>query len=88
MGGNSKIEYLAAVEDDPQRRRPDISVAKSVLGWEPRVELLQGLSKTIQYFRSELTSQSKPPLHPDEWQGKPEEEQACKRPEDAGCKEL
>ena len=88
MGGKSTIEYLPAVEDDPQRRRPDISVAKSVLGWEPRVELLQGLSKTIQYFRGELTSQSKPPLHPDEWQGKPEEEQACKRPEDAGCKEL
>ena len=88
VGGKSTIEYLPAVEDDPQRRRPDISVAKSVLGWEPRVELLQGLSKTIQYFRGELTSQSKPPLHPDEWQVKPEEEQACKRPEDAGCKEL
>ena len=86
VGGKSKIEYLKAVEDDPQRRRPDISVAKSVLGWEPRVKLLQGLSKTIQYFRNELTSQSKPPLHPDEWQVP--EEQTCRKPEDAGCKEL
>ena len=42
VGGKSKIEYLPAVEDDPQRRRPDISVAKSVLGWEPRVKLMQG----------------------------------------------
>lgn len=86
MGGNSKIEYLPAVEDDPQRRRPDISVAKSVLGWEPRVKLLQGLSKTIQYFRNELTSQKKVPLHPDEW--RVAEEQTCEKPEDANCKEL
>ena len=86
MGGNSKIEYLPAVEDDPQRRRPDISVAKSVLGWEPRVKLLQGLSKTIQYFRNELTSQNNRPLHPDEW--RVAEEETCEKPEDPKCKEL
>jgi len=86
VGGKSKIEYLPAVEDDPQRRRPDISVAKSVLGWEPRVKLMQGLSKTIQYFRNELTSQNNRPLHPDEW--RVAEEETCEKPEDPKCKEL
>ena len=86
VGGESIIEYLPAVEDDPQRRRPDISVAKSVLGWEPRVKLLQGLSKTIQFFRNELTSQNNRPLHPNEYQV--EDEQTCEKPEDDKCKEL
>jgi dTDP-glucose 4,6-dehydratase len=39
-------------EDDPRQRRPDISVARSVLGWEPRVPLDEGLKRTIDYFRS------------------------------------
>ena len=40
--------------DDPQRRQPDISQAKIHLGWEPKVELEEGLSKTIAYFRDQL----------------------------------
>ncbi len=40
--------------DDPQRRQPDISKAKLHLGWEPKVELEEGLSKTIAYFRDQL----------------------------------
>ncbi len=40
--------------DDPQRRRPDITRAKSILQWEPKVNLEQGLSRTIPYFRSKL----------------------------------
>lgn len=44
-----------AVEDDPKRRRPDISLAKKVLDWEPRVTLKQGLAKTIEYFQKELS---------------------------------
>lgn len=43
-----------AVGDDPQRRRPDISLAKQLLGWSPIVELDTGLSRTIEWFRSEL----------------------------------
>lgn len=50
----SKTETMPAVEDDPQRRRPDISRAKKYLNWEPRVPLKVGLEKTIQYFRKEL----------------------------------
>lgn len=43
-----------AVGDDPQRRRPDITKARALLGWEPQVSLLDGLSRTITYFREEL----------------------------------
>jgi len=39
-GAQSTVRYLAAVEDDPQRRRPDISRAKKYLNWEPKVLLL------------------------------------------------
>jgi UDP-glucuronate decarboxylase len=38
--------------DDPVRRRPDITLAKEVLGWEPTVQLREGLLHTIDYFRS------------------------------------
>jgi nucleoside-diphosphate-sugar epimerase len=48
---SSNITYLDPVPDDPSRRRPDISRARSELGWEPRVALRDGLSKTIEYFR-------------------------------------
>jgi UDP-glucuronate decarboxylase len=37
--------------DDPRRRRPDITLARERLGWEPRVAIEDGLKKTIQYFR-------------------------------------
>jgi nucleoside-diphosphate-sugar epimerase len=43
-----------AVGDDPQRRRPDITLSREVLGWEPRVGLRDGLARTIAYFRGEL----------------------------------
>ena len=42
------------VIDDPQRRRPDISVAKKHLNWSPKVKLSEGLDRTIDYFRNEL----------------------------------
>lgn len=53
-GKTSKIETMPAVEDDPQRRKPDISRAKKFINWEPRVPLKIGLEKTIEYFRKEL----------------------------------
>lgn len=43
------------VEDDPQRRKPDISTAKRELKWSPKTKLMDGLSQTIQYFRQELS---------------------------------
>lgn len=53
-GKTSKMETMPAVEDDPQRRKPDITRAKNLLNWEPRVPLKVGLEKTIDYFRKEL----------------------------------
>ncbi|MBR3654918.1 MAG: SDR family oxidoreductase [Elusimicrobia bacterium] len=47
----SKIVYKPLPEDDPKRRRPDISKAKKILKWEPKVDLNQGLLKTIDYFK-------------------------------------
>jgi len=47
----SKIKYLPVVQDDPKQRCPDISLAKEVLNWEPKIELEQGLRQTIEYFR-------------------------------------
>jgi len=55
VGGESDIVHLPAVEDDPQRRRPDISRAKEKLNWEPKVPLEKGLAKTVDYFRKELS---------------------------------
>lgn len=53
-GSKSDIKYLPGVQDDPQRRRPDISLAKKELDWEPRVKLEEGLERTIDYFRKIL----------------------------------
>lgn len=48
----SRIEFRDLPQDDPARRCPDIRVARSLLGWEPKVPLMEGLSKTIDHFRS------------------------------------
>jgi len=50
----SKIVNKPMPEDDPTRRRPDISLAKSALDWAPEVQLEEGLERTIHYFRTEL----------------------------------
>lgn len=51
-GSASAIEYRPLPEDDPKRRRPDITKARQLLGWEPKVTLEEGLRETIAYFRS------------------------------------
>ena len=51
-GAGSALEYRELPQDDPVRRRPDISLAKKMLGWEPKVSLAEGLEKTISYFKS------------------------------------
>jgi len=51
-GSESKIEFQPLPMDDPKRRRPDISLAREKLGWEPKSDLREGLAKTIEYFRS------------------------------------
>jgi len=49
----SELRYLPMPQDDPTRRCPDISKAKTLLGWEPMTELREGLIKTIEFFRSQ-----------------------------------
>jgi dTDP-glucose 4,6-dehydratase len=51
----SKIVFKPLPQDDPRQRRPDITKAKKILGWEPNVPLADGLLKTIEYFRETVT---------------------------------
>jgi dTDP-glucose 4,6-dehydratase len=53
-GSTSRIVYKPLPEDDPKVRKPDITRARELLGWEPKVGLEEGLTKTIDYFRSKL----------------------------------
>ncbi len=48
----SKLVYRPIPQDDPKRRKPDITLAKELLGWEPEIPLNEGLAKTIAYFRN------------------------------------
>ena len=54
-GSKSKLVYLPLPQDDPTVRRPDISLAKEKLGWQPEIALREGLKLTIEYFEKELT---------------------------------
>ncbi|KAK7077302.1 UDP-glucuronic acid decarboxylase 1 [Halocaridina rubra] len=54
VGKKSTITHKDAMEDDPQRRKPDITRATTILGWTPVVPLEAGIKKTIQYFQGEL----------------------------------
>jgi UDP-glucuronate decarboxylase len=56
-GTKSKLVSKPLPQDDPKQRRPDISLAKKVLGWEPKIELRQGLAKTIEYFDAFLSEE-------------------------------
>ena len=58
VGSRSKIIHMPLPADDPRQRRPDISKAKIALGWEPKTDLKEGLSKTISYFENLLRAPS------------------------------
>jgi dTDP-glucose 4,6-dehydratase len=53
-GSKSKLCFVDLPVDDPTRRRPDITKARTLLGWEPKVQLKEGLEKSLDYFRSKL----------------------------------
>ncbi len=55
-GSRSEIVFEPLPEDDPKQRRPDIGKAKTMLGWEPRVGLEDGLRLTVEYFRTVVTA--------------------------------
>ena len=56
-GSKSEIAYRPLPQDDPQVRQPDITRARTLLNWEPKVDLDEGLIKTIDYFRARLKAQ-------------------------------
>ena len=53
-GSVSSLEFYELPQDDPVRRKPDISLAKKILDWEPKVLLEEGLKETIAYFKMRL----------------------------------
>ena len=55
IGSTSKIIYHPLPVDDPRQRRPDITRARTLLGWEPTVGLEEGLKKSIEYFKTRVT---------------------------------
>jgi len=56
VGGHSKLSFKPLPTDDPRQRQPNISLAKEKLGWEPKVQLEDGLKETIAYFRKLLST--------------------------------
>jgi UDP-glucuronate decarboxylase len=53
-GSTSKVVYRPLPEDDPLQRRPNIDLAKERLGWEPKIQLEEGLERTIEYYREKI----------------------------------
>jgi dTDP-glucose 4,6-dehydratase len=58
-GSSSKIVYKPLPTDDPKQRRPDITRARTLLGWQPKVGLEEGLSKTVDYFKMKLAAEAR-----------------------------
>jgi len=54
LGSKNEIVYRPLPQDDPKQRRPDITRAKKLLGWEPKVDLQTGLRQTIEFFRDKV----------------------------------
>ncbi|HEU4635244.1 MAG TPA: UDP-glucuronic acid decarboxylase family protein [Edaphobacter sp.] len=53
-GSESEIVYKPLPQDDPTRRRPDITRARTLLGWEPKIQLREGLERSLEYFRASV----------------------------------
>ena len=51
-GSGSRLAHAALPADDPRQRQPDITKARTLLGWEPRIPLDEGLRSTVAYFRA------------------------------------
>jgi dTDP-glucose 4,6-dehydratase len=56
VGGDCRIEFKPLPQDDPRVRKPDISLAKKLLGWEPKVGRGEGLRRTLEYFRQAMNA--------------------------------
>jgi dTDP-glucose 4,6-dehydratase len=59
VGSTSRIVYRPLPQDDPKQRQPDITRARTLLGWQPQVDLEEGLTKTVGYFTSKLSAEAR-----------------------------
>jgi dTDP-glucose 4,6-dehydratase len=59
VGSTSRVVYRPLPQDDPKQRKPDITRARTILGWEPRVGLEDGLAKTVGYFKMKLAAEAR-----------------------------
>jgi dTDP-glucose 4,6-dehydratase len=57
-GSRSKVRYERLPEDDPKQRRPDITKARTLMGWEPKVDLDSGLRMSLEYFREAVAAEA------------------------------
>ena len=58
-GSKSRIRYEPLPQDDPKQRRPDITKARQLLGWEPKIDLESGLKLSLDYFRRAIADEAK-----------------------------
>jgi dTDP-glucose 4,6-dehydratase len=59
-GSDSQVRFEPLPQDDPKQRRPDITKARAVLGWEPKIELLTGLQLSLEYFKAAVRAKPEP----------------------------
>jgi dTDP-glucose 4,6-dehydratase len=59
VGSKSRIVYRPLPQDDPKQRKPDITRAQTILGWQPKIGLEEGLTKTVGYFKSKLEAEAR-----------------------------
>ena len=59
VGSTSRIVYRPLPQDDPKQRQPDITRARTILGWQPHIGLEDGLSKTVGYFKMKLAAEAR-----------------------------
>jgi dTDP-glucose 4,6-dehydratase len=59
VGSKSRIVYRPLPQDDPKQRKPDITRAQTLLGWQPKIGLEEGLAKTVGYFKSKLEAEAR-----------------------------
>jgi dTDP-glucose 4,6-dehydratase len=59
VGSKSRIVYRPLPQDDPKQRKPDITRARTILGWEPKIGLEEGLAKTVGYFKAKLEAEAR-----------------------------
>jgi dTDP-glucose 4,6-dehydratase len=64
-GSSSKIDYRPLPQDDPRQRKPDITRARQLLGWEPQVSRREGLQRTLAYFQAKIAQQSPSVANPE-----------------------